>query len=266
MLNDQPEDEAQPSQKLVLPDPVKPDTPSDSHELATTTFPTEANRSIGGYGYRAAAPTRPSPSSTDPVYRFLYISIALVIVACIVIIMLVGPTLMSILAQTSSSSTINGLSGSKGNSNPHSTAPSSGGGHNSTPTSQPSINATPTAVPTLAATATPTGIVTSTALTVQITSVPQFIGNNTNVMVNVLTNQPNSTVQLFVIYNASPIFYKSQPQETDGSGLAAIPWHVHVVSRGNIVTAHLYVTARDPSGQQATSTQVIVQISGHVGG
>jgi hypothetical protein len=262
-MDDLPEDHNGPhsSQKLVLPGIEAPFTEPQRYQEETTAFPADPLYKAGGY--RATMPTH---RRADPVYRFLYLSIALVITACIILLVLVGPAVANMLSHAQFSST---PTGSAGGLNPQPTFPTPGGGQGSTQSSQPTVSPVPTLLPTPTVLASPTltPVATSTGqLTVQIISVPQFVSNNSTVMVGVTTSQSSATVQLVVSYNAFPYLYSSPKEFTDTNGFASIPWHVQVIPHGQFVVARLYVVARSQDGQQALSPEVTVQIGGHVGG
>lgn len=294
MSNEPPLPSDEEPKKLILPPP--PDTPftpipdtADPDAMQTLVVPYAAHNN-----YQAAAPSRSAPLSgtskqqqRDPAYRFLLIGIMLLIIAGLVATILLSNTFIHLpmLFGASQSGTPQSSTGAstQGTVDTNPSFPTPGGGHGSTQTSQPPASGTPTILPTSipsptttptpASSPTPTSTPAPTptpgqngTLTVQIVGPPTAAANSSTIFINVSTNQPAVTVQLFVLYNAPPYRYFSSQQITDSSGNASLPWAIHVIAHGLPVTASLSVVARNQNGQQVISPTVFVQIVGTVGG
>lgn len=271
-------------EKLVLPPPPDTSLPDDTNadDMHTLVAPY-----AGRNTYQAAIPPKSSTpdgqQQRDSAYRFLLIGIILLIITGLVTAILLSNTFVHLptlfgAGQPGTPQSNTGAS-TQGTIDAHPFFPTPGGGHSSTQTSQPPTSGIPTILPTPAPspTAPPTPGSTSTpaptstpgqggALTVQIVGPPSTAGNNSTILINVSTNQPAVTVQLFVLYNAPPYRYVSSLQTTDSNGYAALPWSIHVIARGLPVTATLSVVARSQNGQSMISQTVLVQIIGAVGG
>jgi hypothetical protein len=284
MIDEQPELEGTqaPTEKLVLPGSsvlaASAHSGPDSGEMQPAVAPTGSTRAQSSY--KSAAPAQPplSPAGKigyfwkrDAAYRVLFLSIALIIVISLIAIVLVGTTLGQILGWPGHNqglvSLIPGATPAVQGSTdvrPTFPVPTPGTGQGSTQSSQPPSSTNPTVVPTSepTVTLTPTPTIPSGGpLSVQITSVPLVVNNNTVVPVGVTTNQVGIIVQLFVTYSAPPGFYTSGQQLTDGSGMASLSWSIHVLSRSNtLVTARLVAIARTQNGQQTISPPVTVHI------
>src|SRR5438105_4258849 len=149
----------------------------------------------------------------------------------------------------------------------HPTFPTPGGGQGSTDSSQPpmgstpSLQDTPEITPTLAPT--PTPIQQGGQLTIQITSIPTQVSNNSIVPVQVTTNEPDILVQLYVSYNAPPGFYASRTRVTDGNGGATLSWIVNVfIFNKRQTVAHVVAIGQDQNGQRVSSAAFTVQVVG----
>lgn len=145
----------------------------------------------------------------------------------------------------------------------HPTFPTPGGGSGSSTSSQPppqqtpSLQPTPGDTPTVQPTQGPGG-----NLTVQITSIPDSVSNNSLVNVTVNASEPGANVRLEVSYNVFPYQYQGKSQVADGEGNATLGWRVQVFKRGsNKVVAKVVAIATDDAGQQATSGVVTVQVN-----
>ncbi|HZU00224.1 MAG TPA: hypothetical protein VFA10_11210 [Ktedonobacteraceae bacterium] len=148
----------------------------------------------------------------------------------------------------------------------HPTFPTPGGGQGSTDSSQPPMGPTPVVqdTPPTMPTPQPTPIQQGGQLIVQITSIPTQVSNHSLVPVQVITNEPDISVQLYVSYNVPPGFYTSRTQVTDGNGYATLSWTVNVFSflnrRG--ANARLVAIGQDQNGQQVSSQVFTVEILG----
>ena len=101
----------------------------------------------------------------------------------------------------------------------------------------------------------------------QITGIPNQVGNNSTVQVSVATSEPGVTVRLQVAYNAYPFYYQSGAQVTGGDGNATLYWNVQVSGfRIRHVTARVIAVAIDANGQDATSSAAFVQVLSSAGG
>jgi hypothetical protein len=196
----------------------------------------------------------------DPAYAVLALGIALVIFASCVFLVL-GANLM---LNGNSSTTWNSAqtqhpsvptpSGTVDN-NPSFPTPATRNGSNQS--SQPTA-----AGPTPVLQPSPSQPTDQGTLTVQITSVPSVVNNNSHVLVGVQTSEPGVTIRLQVTYNATPFFYSSTGQ-TGSAGDGTLSWNIRVrAAFGNSARATLIVFATDQNGQQATSQPVTVMISG----
>jgi serine/threonine protein kinase len=99
-------------------------------------------------------------------------------------------------------------------------------------------------------------------LTVQITNPPMRVQNNSQVNVDVSTNEPGVTVTLRVSYNAPSPQDVILQKITDSSGQAIFSWQVQVpntLSSNTIAT--LTVSALDQYGRQAEAASLTVTVS-----
>jgi len=204
----------------------------------------------------------------DPAYKVLLVAVAMVMIAGLLLTTFVTSALLH---------GFGGLaSGGPFVQNPAATTqpvgtvdnkpvfPTPGGGSGSTATSQPPMQSTPILQPTTPPTqpTPPPG-----SLTVQITSIPSHVRNNSSVDVGVSTNQANISVSLVIFYSSYPYRGMAGPVTTDNNGNANIHWYVFVNAFSNrIVTASIYAVARDQNGQTVRSQPVTVQISVQGGG
>jgi len=109
---------------------------------------------------------------------------------------------------------------------------------------------------------------TTGQLTVQITSIPSQVPNDSRVLVSVTTSEPQIDVELQVYYNAPPYSYTSSTRTTNDSGNVTLPWRVQVTARGAVgIVAIVQAIAADQNGQRVVSpaVKVIVTTSG-IGG
>ena len=134
---------------------------------------------------------------------------------------------------------------------------------------------TPANIPTPMTIPTPTPLPTPTIepttppappplqLTVNITSIPSVVINNTTQPVSVTTNEPGVSVTLYVTYSsANPSSFTGTSETTNSNGQITLSWPVRIRSskRSSSVTAHVTVFAEDINGQTAASQTVTVQI------
>lgn len=204
----------------------------------------------------------------DPAYKVLMIAVAMAVIAGL---------LLTTLATTTLLHGFGGLaSGGSGVQSPGETTqpigtvdnkptfPTPGGGHGSTVTSQPPMQSTPSLQPTSSSQPTPGS---QGGLTVQITSIPNRVKNNTAVNVGVTTNGANLQVSLQIIYTALPYRGIAGPVTTDNNGNASIPWTVIVYGFSNrTVTATVYAVVRDQNGQTVRSQPAYVLVNVQGGG
>jgi hypothetical protein len=243
-----------PSGKLILPGPSQG---SFGQSYNTQIRPEQlirpsASAAPSGFFSRLAFLWR-----TEPIYRILWLAITMVIIASIVFVAFGASAF---------------LNNNTPNPNTQTTALQPAATPNPTPTATAIPTPTPTVVPTPTPTAvptpTPTAIPTPTptavvpaALTVQTTTLPVSVQNNTSVHVGVLTNQPGVTVVLQVTYNVAPGIFRNTTM-TDNGGNGNFTWNVAVFSfNRNGAQATVQVTATSSSGQQAASTPVTVAIT-----
>jgi outer membrane biosynthesis protein TonB len=210
---------------------------------------------------------------TDPAYRVLYISLAFVIVAFLIFLLVVGGIFAHGNTPTKTQQVTSG--GNTGQQSQPDTkqpnnapkTPAAQPTAQPTPTPTPLPTPTPTPIPTQPPTPTPIPQPTPTPipaqLTAQITNVPNFVQNNSTVQVTVQTNQPNASVTLVALYEGIPTATTSNPVQTDANGTATINWNIHErkINRGiNTITARLVARATAQNGQQAQTQEVTVQI------
>jgi cytoskeletal protein RodZ len=195
--------------------------------------------------------------SKDPAYKILILAVAAVVVSALIFSVLGtialiqnsnGATQDISIPQNPPTATSPG--------NP--TFPTPGGTSGSTTSSQPPKHATITVTPDVTSTAQqPSG----QNATVQITYAPNVVANNSQVTVEVATNQPSANVELQVRYSGPPYYYTSQPRQTDSNGAATLLWRVHVRGSGfGQVAATVIAVLTDQNGVSVTSAPVIVTI------
>ena len=100
-------------------------------------------------------------------------------------------------------------------------------------------------------------------LTVNITSIPSTVFNNTTTLLSVTTDEPGIDVTLSVTYSsASPSYFQGASATTNSNGQATLPWSIKVrpTKKSSKVTAHVTVLARNTNGQTVTSQTVTVQV------
>jgi predicted secreted protein len=97
----------------------------------------------------------------------------------------------------------------------------------------------------------------------QITNCPQIVNNGATIPVSVVTSEPGVRVQLFVTYDAPPVYYSSGSQTSDDGGNATLYWQVRVFPRliGGTVQARVIAVARDQNGQTGQSSMTLVQVT-----
>ncbi|GER84577.1 hypothetical protein KTAU_32130 [Thermogemmatispora aurantia] len=190
----------------------------------------------------------------DPAYKVLILASVLVLIAGIIFSVIVGGTLI----QSSSS-----MEARVPLTPPPGVAPTgtvdlrptfpTPGGQGSNESSQPPMQSTPTLKPTRT---TDNGANNGA---VQITGLPGSVPNNSDLTVTVITNQPNSFVQLQVTYNVAP-FVAVVNGNTDASGMATLTWHVQVFSVSKRAQARVHATVFGSDGA-ASSNTVTVRIT-----
>jgi hypothetical protein len=246
-----------PESKLVLPAP--PDGGPYRQRYSSPLPDPRMSRRVSTTSHRLWQLIR-----KDPAYAVLALGIALVIFASFVFLVLGANLLLSSnngvawnSAQTQHPS-VPAPSGTVDN-NPSFPTPATGKG--TSKSSQPAAGPTPVLQPS------PNPPGDQGTLSVQITSVPSVVSNNTRVLVGVQTSESGVSLRLQVTYNASPFFYSSSGN-TGGDGNGTLVWNVRVRSLlSTSVQATLVVFATDQNGQQATSQPVTVMItSGGMGG
>lgn len=122
----------------------------------------------------------------------------------------------------------------------------------STPVSNPTAPAAPTDQP---------GSKNRQTLTVQITNPPVRVQNNSQVDIQVSTNEPGATVLLHVIYNVPSFKDVTMQKVTDSSGHTDFPWQVQLSSTlSSTITATLAVSASDQNGQKAVAAPLMVAV------
>jgi hypothetical protein len=202
----------------------------------------------------------------DPAYKVLMIAVAMVVIAGLLLTTLATNTLLHGFGGLASGGS--GVQNPGGTTQPVATVdnkptfPTPGGGHGSTVTSQPPMQSTPnlqpnpTSPPQPTTTPGPQG-----GLTVQITSIPNRVKNNTDVNVSVSTNTANIKVALVIYYPVFPFRSTAGPVTTDNNGNADLGWFISIHSFSNrIVNATVYAVARDQNGQAVRSQAAIVQV------
>jgi hypothetical protein len=199
----------------------------------------------------------------DPAYKVLMIAVTMIIIAGIIFVSLASAAFLgnsSFLASTSSSP----QAIPKG-ANPTGTVDlrpgftNPGGGSGSNQSSQPPVQSTPALQPTSTGQASPTPGGGGT-LTVQFTSIPSQVLNDSSVNVGVNTNEPGVTVLLVIRYSTQNRT-TAGPQITGNDGNATIPWFVFASGFGKkSVQAFVYAIATDQIGHQAKSQTVTVQV------
>jgi len=202
----------------------------------------------------------------DPAYKVLMIAMSMIIIAGILFVSLASAAFLgnsSFLASTSTSpQAIPKGANPTGTVDLHPAFPNPGGGSGSNQSSQPPMHTTPALQPTNATSPT----AGAGTLTVQFTSIPQTVSNNSNVNVGVNTNEPDVTVQLVIRYSTQNRT-AAGTQITNNDGNATIPWFVFANGFGKkSVQAFVYAIATDQNGQQAKSQTVTVQVQTRVGG
>jgi hypothetical protein len=197
----------------------------------------------------------------DPSYKVFMIAIGMVLIAGLIFVSLVSNALLrnpklfaldNTLSQTPPTGVV-----PLGTVDLRPTFPPPGGGKGTGSSSQPPSQSTPALQPTtVQASPQPGG-----PLTVQITSIPNRVFNNSIVDVSVNTNLPNVTVDLVALYTVPPYRAVVGPVTTDGSGNATLSWSVSVYIFGSRTQASVYAVAKDQNGQRVQSQAVNVQIT-----
>jgi serine/threonine protein kinase len=122
-----------------------------------------------------------------------------------------------------------------------------------------------TLVPEATVPATPTnqpGSKNKQLLTVQITNPLAQVQGNTQVNVDVSTNEPRVTVILHVVYNTPSLKDVTVRKITGSNGHAIFPWQVQVPNKlSSNTTATLTVSAINQNGQKAKGAPLTVSIN-----
>lgn len=184
---------------------------------------------------------------SDPAYKVFFIALATVLISGIACIFLIS----NLFKQSSPSQT------SMANNTTNISA--------STPVNIPTPMAisTPLPTPTIESTTPPATLSTASQLSVEISSIPASVVNNTTTFLSVTTNEPGIDVTLSVTYSgASPSSFQGASATTNSNGQATLPWsiRVHPTKKFSHVTAHVTVFAQDTNGQTVTSQTVTVQV------
>lgn len=230
------------------PAPVRP-----AHLIRTRTAPTPKGPLAKlGYFWRK-----------DPAYKVFIVAIAVVVLASMLFVSLASAALLGNTGLFAGNNTPS--QNSSAGIAPASTVdlqptfPTPGGNTGSKSSSQPPAQSTPvlqnTPIPTPQPSPTPGG-----SLTVQITSIPLRVPNNSRVSVGVTTNQEDVNVRLQVAYNMSPFYYTSGQRRTDANGNATLVWTINVYQFGRNATATVIAIATDQNGQMVRSAPITVQV------
>ncbi len=200
----------------------------------------------------------------DPAYKVLMIAVAMVVIAGLLLTTLATTTLLHGFGGLASAGP--GVQNPTGTVQPVGTVdnkptfPTPGGGQGSTVTSQPPMQSTPNLQPTTPPQQTPTPGAQG-GLSVQITSIPNHVKNNTQATVGVSTSTANIQVALVIYYSVFPFRSTAGPVTTDNNGNANLYWFVSIRSFSNrIVNATVYAVAHDQNGQTVRSQAAIVQV------
>ncbi len=184
---------------------------------------------------------------SDPAYKVFFIALATVLISSIVCLFLISNLFkQSSPSQTSMANNTTNMS-------------------TSTPVNIPTpmATSTPLPTPTIESTTSPATLSTASPLSVEITSIPSSVDNNTTRFLSVTTNEPGIDVTLSVTYSgASPSSFQGASATTNSNGQATLPWPIKVrpTKKFSHVTAHVTVSAQDTNGQTVTSRTVTVQV------
>jgi hypothetical protein len=279
MIEEHPEIEQweQPQEKLVLP-AYLPETPLPTPEMNAQRF---ESMETGAYSEvrpeqlirRHAHPTlhyplaRPGASiRKDPAYLFLVIALVVALVSGVIFAVFAGSAVAQLVSPPAQKNSVPPppiATQSTGNEKVdlQPTFPTPSGGQGSTATSLPPTSVPATVVASPVATSQPTQD-TGGAVSLQITSLPQQVTNNTFVPVTVTANQPGVSVKLVVFYNALPFYYTTTAQITDDNGNATLLWQVRVFARkGQIASARVTAVTQNQDGQQISSPTITVMVA-----
>lgn len=193
----------------------------------------------------------------EPAYFVLTLAIALVLITSIIFVALGASVFFNNNGQQWNSSQTEREPGQtpSGTVDAKPSFPTPASNQGSNQSSQPAAGPQPTFQPS------PT---TQGPLSVQITSIPNVVHNNTRVHVVVQTSEPNVDVRLQVTYDVVPFFYAVSGHTTDGNGNATLPWNIRVFLNNTFnqsAQATVTVIATDQQGQQATSQPVSVIVT-----
>jgi hypothetical protein len=201
----------------------------------------------------------------DPAYKVLLIAVTCVLLAGLALATLAtraflqNPNFLHNFASSSQQVSTNVTPGGTVDLKPTFAVPN--GGFGSTSSSQPP-QSTPYIQPTNPAPQPqPSPSPAPSQLSVQITSIPTSVRNNSIVAVQVNTSEPNVTVVLNIVYNVIPYRSTAGPRTTGNKGYAMIPWNVVVYLFGRHAQAVIVAVATDQNGNTAQSQPVTVQIT-----
>jgi hypothetical protein len=187
-----------------------------------------------------------------PAYRFLLLSIALVLLASVAFALVLGNYLTQ---GPGNSPSPNQAQGPGLHGRPTATAHAQ---VTATPAPQPSP--TPMQQPTQEPTDTPDPTQPTTGqLSVQIINAPGTVNNGSSVQITV-ASQPGATVRLSVRYQAAPFIGGGATALVGDSGTTQLRWNVRVISAQD-TSAQLTIIATDQNGQSTQSAPVTVQIN-----
>ncbi len=281
MIEERPEIEQwdQPQEKLVLP-AYLPETPLPSPEMSTQQF---ASPETGVHSEVRPEqlirwqthPTRYYPLARpgasirrDPAYLFLVIALVVALISGVTFALFAGSAVAQLVSPSAQKNSAppgpvatQSTDSEKVDLQP--TFPTPSGGQGSTASSLPptSVPVTVVASPVATDQAQPTQD-TGGAVSLQITSLPQQVTNNTFVPVTVTANRPGVSVKLVVFYNALPFYYTTTAQITDDNGNATLLWQVRVFARkGQIASARVTAVTQDQNGQQISSPTITVMVA-----
>jgi hypothetical protein len=196
----------------------------------------------------------------DPAYKVLMIALSVVLAAGLVFVSLISNALMRnpklFTADATISQSLPTVVVPIGTVDLRPTFPPPGGGKGTGSSSQPPAQGTPALQPTSTDQTGQGG-----QLTLDITSIPNRVLNNSIVDVSVNASQPDISVSLVVLYSTLPYRATAGPAITDGNGDAILSWSVSVVAFGRHTQAMVYAVASDQNGQQVQSQPVTVQIT-----
>ncbi|WP_052891261.1 hypothetical protein [Thermogemmatispora carboxidivorans] len=189
----------------------------------------------------------------DPAYKVLMVASVLVLIAGVIFSVIIGNTLIQGSSTMEARVPLTPPPGvaPTGTVDLRPTFPTPSG-QGSNESSQPPMQSTPSLKPTRT---TDNGNGSNNGA-VQITGLPGSVPNNSDVVVTVITNQPNSFVQLQVTYNVAP-FVTVVNGNTDASGMATLTWHVQVFSASRRAQARVHATVFGSNGATSSNTVTV---------